>query len=576
MTPSRKLASGATALLIALLMLPNFIWLGYSHAPTTWIEAMVLPPVLLAALFALLGRWLWLSCLLLAPFALLSPLETFYIWTYHTPSAAQVIAVARVSNVQEILAYAGPSLPLAIAAPLSGLGIALMASWWCFREKLRWTGRIPVSIIVIVIATPLLSLGIGFTMAKGSAAESLHVASYPLRGIVDSLQPGYPFGVLQRFSEFQHEWTAMRANAAKFRDFTYYAHRSGTQPHERQVYVLVIGESSARDHWQLFGYERPTNPQLSQITNLVPITRMVTSWPETLAAVPIMLTRKPITSNNPKWDEPSFLPAMKEAGYETWWISNQYPIGKFDSPVATYAYEAQHVEWVNRTVNWNNPGAYDGALIPSLRRALQNSNSDMFIVLHMMGSHMRYDSRYPPAFAQFRPTESEVKNATDRYAKIRNSYDNSILYTDHVLAEIINTLKQSGTVSALWYESDHGEVLPSPGCNKQGHGIGTIHEFEIPALFWYSDAYAKDFPQRVIDLRANAGRRTVSGNTFASMLDMTGVDFPNLDHTWSLFSSKWRYHKRMVAQFWYSDFDHSAIGSGCGVVMPASAASAVH
>lgn len=563
-----RLALGTITLLIALLMLPNLIWLGYSHTPATWIEALILPLVMLTALFALLSRWPWLTCLLLAPFALLAPLEAFYIWTYHTPSTAQAIAIARVTNMQEALEYVGALLPLAIGAPLSGMTLALLAAWWSFRADVRWNGRIREWIVAIVIATPLLSFGISFAMANGSAGNRMEVASYPLQGIVDSLQRGYPFGILQRFEDFGREWTAMRADARRFETFSFHAHRAGTQPRQRQVYVLVIGESSARDHWQLFGYGRPTNPKLSGVANLVPITRMVTSWPETLAAVPILLTRKPITSSKPEWREPSFLPAMQEAGYETWWISNQYPIGKFDSPVATYAYEAQHVEWVNHTANWNNPGAYDGALVPALRKALESSNEDMFIVLHMMGSHLRYDFRYPQQFAHFTPTQSEPTGHTSHYQRIRNSYDNSILYTDDVLAKIIGVLKQSGAVTALWYESDHGEVLPSPSCDKQGHGIGTVYEFEIPVLFWYSYAYQQNFPQRVATLRTNSDKRTLSGDTFASLLGMTGVDFPGLDHTWSLFSPTWYYRTRTVSQFWSTDFDHAMLGKHCQLVTP--------
>jgi glucan phosphoethanolaminetransferase (alkaline phosphatase superfamily) len=421
-----------------------------------------------------------------------------------------------------------------------------------------------------VIATPLLSLAIGFAMAGGSAGSRLQVASYPLQSVVDSIRPGYPFGLIQRFGDYRREWAAMRADARRFAAFRFHAHRVGAQPHQRQIYVLVIGESSARGHWQLFGYDRPTNPALSGLKNLVPLARMVTSWPETLSAVPLVLTRKPITSGSPGWKEPSFLPAMQEAGYETWWISNQYPIGRFDSPVAMYAYEAQHVVWLNHTANWDSPGAYDGALVPALRNALRSSDNDLFIVLHMMGSHLQYDFRYPRQFAHFRPLQSDAKGSVSKDQRIRNSYDNSILYTDHVLAAIIDVLKQSGgAVTAMWYESDHGEVLPSPTCDKQGHGLGTWHEFEIPALFWYSDAYASDFPQRVAALRANADKRALSADTFESLIDMAGVTFPGHDETWSLFSPAWRYRVRTVSQFWSTDFDHAMFGKKCGTVMPA-------
>jgi glucan phosphoethanolaminetransferase (alkaline phosphatase superfamily) len=339
------------------------------------------------------------------------------------------------------------------------------------------------------------------------------------------------------------------------------------------VYVLVIGESDARAHWQLFGYQRATNPELSTLSNLIPITRMVTPWAVTIASVPVILTRKPMTSPSPRWKEPSFLPAMQEAGYETWWISNQYPIGMFDSPIAAYAYEAGHVVWVNHTVYWDNPGAYDGAVIPVLRRALASSNKDMFIVLHLMGSHFQYDYRYPPPFARFKPVQFDTHSKVPRDERIRNSYDNSILYTDHVLTGIINALKQTNAVTALWFESDHGDVLPSPTCDKQGHGLGTWHEFEIPAFFWYSNAYASDFPQRVATLHGNAGKRTLTADTFASMLGMAGVNFPGLDHGWSLFSPDWHYHTRWVSQFWKVDFDDSTFGKHCGIVLPPASGS---
>lgn len=570
---ARRIAIGAIALLIALLMLPNLIWLAYSHALTTWVDALILPAALLIVLFALLGRVPWLACLLLAPFALLAPIEAFYVATYETPSSAQVIAVVLETNIRVIHEFLGRLLPIAILVPLLGLAIAVATAWLCLRTQLQWRGRAREWVIAVAIATPLMSAAVAFATAAGPLHDRLQTASTPIHSLAASVRPGFPFGVFQRAMTYHREWSAMRADTRRFATFTFHAHRVGPQPHRRQVYVLVIGESDARAHWQLFGYNRQTNPELSAFANIIPITRMVTPWSVTIASVPVILTRKPLTSPSPRWKEPSFLPAMQEAGYQTWWISNQYPIGWISSPIAAYAYEAQHVVWVNHTVYWDNPGAYDGALVPALRRALQSSNKDMFIVLHMMGSHFQYDYRYPPRFARFKPIQFDTDSKVPRDERIRNSYDNSIVYTDHVLAEIIDTLKQTDAVTALWFESDHGDLLPSPTCDKQGHGFGTWHEFEIPAFFWYSSAYAKDFPQRVTTLRANADQRTLTADTFASMLAMAGVDFLGLDHTWSLFSPTWHYRTRWVSQFWKTDFDHSIFGKQCGLVMPASSSS---
>lgn len=565
----RIFALVAIALLITLLMLPNLIWLGYSHASITWIEALLIPAALLIVLFALVGRP-WIACMLLTPFALLAPLEAFYVATYQTPTTAHVLATVFVTNPQETQAYLGSLLPLALGSPVLGVALALLAAWLSFRAHLRWHGRLHqwVGAAAMIVALPFVAISISSTIIKPKP-PTISNSTPPEPSRLNFVRPGYPFGVIMRFGSYVSQWNAMQADARALASFSFHAHRVAPQPHARQVYVLVIGESSARAHWQLFGYDRPTNPELSREQDLIPITRMVTSWPETIAAVPVMLTRKPITSDQPGWKEPSFLPAMREAGYETWWISNQYPIGITDSPVAMYAYEAEHVVWLNHTSSVNESGAFDGDLIPALHKALASSNRDMFIVLHTMGSHDDYDNRYPPRFKRFAPIFSDEHGHVIHEINIRNSYDNSILYTDHVLTAIIDTLKQSGAVSALWYESDHGEVLPSGTCRRIGHGIGTWHEYEIPALFWYSGIYARDFPERVAALRANAAKRTLSGDTFASLLDMAGVDFPGLDHSWSLFSPTWHYRPRIVGQFWYSDFDDAVFGKSCGVVKPA-------
>lgn len=566
---SPKPALGVTALLIALLMLPNVIWLIYSHSITTWIEALLLPTALLTVWFTVFGRKLWLACLLLAPFAMLAPLECFYVATYQTHSTAEILATLYTTNIQEIREFLGPSLPYALAAPLVGLAISLAATWLHKKADTSWGGRSRqwAGAFALLVATPLVAVSI----ASAVAIKKVPTVSMPDRPSTGPalVAPGYPFGVLVRAGSFIKQWSAMRADARKLANFTFHAHRTAPQPRQRQVYVLVIGESSARDHWQLFGYGRPTNPELSKLPNLVPIRRMVTSWPETIAAVPVMLTRKPITSNQAGWKEPSFLPAMQEAGFDTWWISNQYPIGETDSPVAMYAYEAQHVVWVNHSATPNNPDSYDGDLIAPLRKVLQSSNHDLFIVLHTMGSHDDYDHRYPPQFEQFKPIWSDENKNVIHATSIRNSYDNTIVYTDYVLSRIIDTLKQSGAVAALWYESDHGEVLPNGECRKIGHGIGTWHEFEIPALFWYSNSYASSFPKRVKAIRVNADKRSLSGNTFESLIDMAGVTFPGHQESWSLFSPDWKYHMRIVGQFWYTDFDHAEAVGGCGILKPA-------
>ena len=508
----------------------------------------------------------WIGCLLLVPFVFLAPLETFYISRYHHPTSAEIIATLVATNPRETREYLGNDLIPVTLSLLAALVLAIIATWWSARHRIRWRNRARTWILVVMIATPLAASAITIATAHGTLDQRENGVSTLWSTLDTSIIPGYPFGVIPRVIEYRKEWSAMRANASRLDAFRFHAQPT-THITQRQVYVLVIGESSRRANWQLFGYSRPTNPELSHTRNLVPITHMVTSWPETIDAVPQLLTRKPITNNHP-FNEASILRAMQEAGYETWWISNQVAIGQFDSPVSVYAYEAQHVVWLNHA-SWTAPGSYDSDLLPALRDALESSNRNQFIVLHMMGSHLSYDFRYPKRFKHFHPTYSDGDSGIPQGIRLRNSYDNTILYTDHILADIIKTLRGTGAVSALWYESDHGEMLPTPTCSLGGHGIGTYYEYQIPALFWYSDSYARLFPERVTQLRENAGRRTLSASTFESLIDMAGIDFPGHNESWSLFSPAWRYHPRIVNTMWWkTDYDHADIGKKCPLVLP--------
>jgi glucan phosphoethanolaminetransferase (alkaline phosphatase superfamily) len=572
-------ASAAIGLLITLVMLPNLIWLAHEPSGTVWVAALVLPLAMLAIWFAVLGRWLWIACLLLAPVALLAPLESYYIAQYHHPTSAQIIATIVATNPLEAREYFGRSLlPLGLVL-LGGALVALVAAWTSFRTGLRWRGYTRLGVLGVGIVAMLVPLCVGVAMSRHKSSANPDAddsASAPLRDYGYAIEDGYPFGVMPRIVAYRQEWDRMRADAAKFGAFRFHAHRIGPPLRQRQVYVLVIGESSRRANWQLFGYARATNPELSRLENLVPITHFISTWPESIAAIPMILTRrKPAMAWDAPWHEASILRAMQEAGYETYWISNQQAIGEFDSPVSMYAYEAEHVEWLNHA-SWSAPGSYDGDLIQPLKDALRASGKDLFIVLHMMGSHVKYDYRYPKAFERWQPTQLSPPGEGSSNERARNSYDNSILYTDHVLARVIGVLKASGAVTALWFESDHGELIPTPTCDKEGHGVGTVPEYEIPALFWYSDSYRARFPSRVTGLRANADKRTLSADTFESLVDMAGVTFPTHDETWSLFSPQWHYHTRWVAQTRHIDFDTARFDKTCERVLPGKEEGQVH
>jgi glucan phosphoethanolaminetransferase (alkaline phosphatase superfamily) len=248
-------------------------------------------------------------------------------------------------------------------------------------------------------------------------------------------------------------------------------------------------------------------------------------------------------------------------------------IGQFDSPIAAVAYDAAHVSFYS-VADWGKPGTYDDVLVKPLRQAIRQSSKNLFIVLHTMGSHANYANRYPPEFDVFTPSLKDIPEP-DYYdlslqERVRDSYDNSILFTDHVIAEVIRTLASTDAISTMWYVSDHGEDFASKACKLGGHGNGTVNDFRIPSVFWYSDAYATTNANEVAQARIHSTMKLTTESIFESLIDMAGLDFPAHDHTHSIFSAQWRKRPRVVVGFGNNDldFDDATVSAKCEIMLP--------
>jgi glucan phosphoethanolaminetransferase (alkaline phosphatase superfamily) len=569
----RRLALGSVVVLALLLMVPNvaLVFASTHVKRLSWITAsLAVPAGLLLAYFAVFGRRPRLACLLMVPFAALVPTAAFYILRYRTPITEAVLGTVAATNPAEAADFLGPWLWVLVILSLVAGAFAVVAGRLSARAHLQFVTSRRVHAALTALASVLVIAFIGLQVAadrRSPAAEAASGEELDTR-VFRVVQDSYPFGIPITLGTWWNDHVRLQAAMARTRDFRFHAYRAA-HPGRRQIYVLVIGESSRLDHWQLFGYTRPTNPELSHVTHLIPVTDMVSPWPTSIGGVPAMLTRKPprLAIFDP-FAERSIVGLMREAGFGTWWLSNQSPTGEWNSPVTVYANEAQHVTWLRLQ-------RYDGNLAAGLAEVVRGSRGDLFVVLHMMGSHGNYDSRYPSAFKYFVPTMQDGGALDTRYQRVTNSYDNTIRYTDHVLSRIIDILKQTDAVTAMWYQSDHGETLPTATCSMTEHGHGFRYEFPVPAVFWYSDAYAQAFPEKVATLRGNAGKRATSADTFATLSDMAGVNFPGHDSSRSLFSPIWRYRPRIIHPVWQDgdasvDYDNADLGNGCELVRSAS------
>lgn len=320
---------------------------------------------------------------------------------------------------------------------------------------------------------------------------------------------------------------------------------------EAVTHVLVIGESTTRRHMSLYGYARETTPRLKRLEPEMLVVRdACASRGSTAASMREFLTFATRDDHEALITQSSLVPIMNAAGFETSWISNQQMYGKFDNWSAVFSRTAHNRTFINK-VGWTDGVSLDEALLDPFRAALARPAKRKFIVLHLLGAHSDYRHRYPPAFDRFtRAPLPPLPRALDAaQAQAFNSYDNAVLYTDHVIAEIIEATRASGGGATITVLSDHGEAL-SEHSPYAGHIDGsTVRQvYEIPLFFWLSSDQAVEARHLLPDLKANLRLPFQIDGFLNTLLDLYGIGHPARDLRRSLASSEFRSGTRFCDQ----------------------------
>lgn len=298
--------------------------------------------------------------------------------------------------------------------------------------------------------------------------------------------------------------------------FTYEARRTANLP-EREIYVYYIGEAARAMNWQLYGYQRETNPRLSQIDGLVVFRDVLTQSNTTHKSVPMILSSVAPDEHDELFRRKGLPALFNEAGFETWFISNQSRQGAM---IDHLAHDANHLIYIRSP-------RQDMQLLDEMRRAISQSKSrKMLFILHSYGSHFSYHQRYPREFARFTP-DNDVAIAAQHREMLVNAYDNSILYTDHVLSEIIAYLSSlDDTASAMLYCADHGEDLIDDKRERFLHAspTTTAYQLYVASLAWFSEDYRRNFPAKVEAAEANVTAPATTHALFHTMADMASIE----------------------------------------------------
>lgn len=297
------------------------------------------------------------------------------------------------------------------------------------------------------------------------------------------------------------------------------------------LFVLVIGESQSASHIQAYGYQKATTPKLVERLkepNHLLFNNVFSSWPQTVQALSYALTNANQYNQVEVSDAYSLIEIARAVGFDTYWLSNQRKYGMYETPITVISSTANHEIWTNGSAKMEGV-FFDEELVNRLPKVDPNKNT--LIIIHLMGSHQKYEKRVPKEFRQFTGADEVVA-----------SYDNSILYTDYVVDEIYNNAKKNPAFKALVYFSDHGEEPHVVG----GHDPVnvTYQMLKVPLFVYLSDSYRKNHLNLFESLKTNEHKYFSNDLIFDLMVSLMRIEgVPNFEESLNLSSKKYRLDK---------------------------------
>ncbi len=259
---------------------------------------------------------------------------------------------------------------------------------------------------------------------------------------------------------------------------------------EKSVVVLVIGESARKQNFSLYGYERNTNPLLSQTPN-------VFHFDATSCATYTTAGIKCILEHANTSDLYEILPNyLFRNNVEVIWRTTNWG----EPPIHIGNYQNRD----SLIPNCKGEGCdYDEILITGLKEQVLSSKKDkILIILHTSTSHgPTYSKKYPSQFETFKPVCNSVELGNCSQKELINAYDNTIVYTDYILYNVIENLKQlEEHKSTMIFVSDHGESLGEKNLYMHGMPISIApkEQYEIPFIVWVSDSSKQLKPNKIL------------------------------------------------------------------------------
>ena len=318
----------------------------------------------------------------------------------------------------------------------------------------------------------------------------------------------------------RHTWRSMES--AKALIITGADSRIPATDIDRELIVMVVGETARADRFSLNGYAKKTNPLLEK-QDVVSFTNVESCATLTAISVPCMFSLD--GEKNFKVDKASgkenVLDMMKRSGAQVLWRDNNSSSKGVADRMIYQDYRTPETNTV-----CDGECRDEGMLVGLQDFVAAHPKGDIVIVLHSMGNHgPAYYKRYPAAFKKFTP-ECQTNELSDcSPEEINNAYDNAILYTDYFLNKVITFLKQNDTkfATTMLYVSDHGESLGENNIYLHGmpNFLAPKEQRHVPMIMWVG----KNFQTvKIADLKAKKDRPFSHDNISQTLLGLMEIE----------------------------------------------------
>lgn len=523
------------SIVTCLVLLPDLVFFLRNHVYNYAISgffivgALLLIPVFL--FYRNLKIYYWILIILVS----LTPIMLMPVFYMNIQVNTEMVGLVMDTNKGEVIELLGWKLLFVV--------IAIFFSGWIVYKLTRLLpNKIPFKNGLLLSLSGILSFGLL------PFIRSRKLEYYPIIAR-NTFRTYYPFRLADAISLLKKEMNNMENYKLNTANFKYGTFKNDSLDTQRKVHILVLGEAARYDHWQLNGYNRNTNPQLNTLKNIYTFHDVASGGSMTILSIPQLISRADASTYDRHKKEKSILAAFKEAGYYTAWISNQSKYG-LTGNIGMHFNDGDTSIFCGHGENEGNfTGSFDENLLVKIDEVLKSKpEKDIFLIVHLIGSHWRYGLRYPEKFEQFKPVSDRNRSLITRppLDQIINEYDNSILYTDYILKKITDFINQPKVKGTVLFVSDHGENLSEDGMYFHSYKP-TFYTAKVPLFVWANNGYASSHPDILKNLGFNLNQKISSSESvFYTMIDLGRLTLNDPDTVKSLTNKNFLQSRQII------------------------------